>query len=75
MIASPKICQCGKRAHNIDSRQHAGHVRRRYVCDCGERWTTYEVRCQCDNPDAVAIRLMKDRLADQLIAMAQELME
>lgn len=71
---SPKQCVCGCQGWAIDSRQQLTHVRRRYRCDCGERWTTYEVRCQDDNPEVVLIRQMKDEMADRLIAAAQKLM-
>lgn len=40
-----KVCQkCTQQARCADSRQCKGYVRRRYVCQCGERWTTTETR-------------------------------
>lgn len=42
---SPKKCTaCGKQAGCRDTRHHGNHIRRRYLCECGARWTTYESR-------------------------------
>ena len=42
---SPKHCTaCKAQANCLESRQGDLHVRRRYSCLCGKRWTTYEMR-------------------------------
>ena len=40
---SPKTCKCGLRGSVRDVPVTPQHVRRRYICVCGNRWTTYEV--------------------------------
>lgn len=72
-LLSPKQCTCGKQGHIVDSRQCAEHVYRRYNCDCGSVWTTTEIRSSA--PEQAIFKKMKDQLADQLIAMAQDLMK
>ena len=44
---SPRVClKCGSQAKVTDSRPAGDRFRRRYVCQCGERWSTLEVRME-----------------------------
>ena len=38
-----KQCSCGRLGDVKDSRLCDGYRNRRYICDCGNRWTTVEV--------------------------------
>jgi hypothetical protein len=40
----PDQCECGRRAYVKDTRGDTRGRRRRYVCACGARWSTLEVR-------------------------------
>lgn len=41
---SPKTCtNCSRQGAVRDSVRYPQHIRRRYRCVCGWRWTTYEV--------------------------------
>lgn len=41
----PTKCECGGMTQVIDSRVYGETGRRRRKClDCGQRWTTYEIR-------------------------------
>ena len=60
-----KIChKCGSQARCSDSRQCNGYVRRRYICKCGERWTTLETRGDFDGRDSLRWRHFRDRMND-----------
>jgi transcriptional regulator NrdR family protein len=44
-MAFHTICRCGGTTTVIDSRAHGTSIRRRRRCDqCGERWSTREIR-------------------------------
>jgi hypothetical protein len=44
-LKSPKHCKkCGSRAICQETKKYENHVRRRYLCQCGVAWATYECR-------------------------------
>jgi len=59
---SPKHCSCGRQAACKDSRPDAEFVYRRYLCLCGERWSTVEVRIEAPRQRGQGL---KDRLQRQ----------
>lgn len=59
---TPKHCSCGQQGRCQDSRQEDEFVYRRYVCACGERWSTVEVRIMAPRQRGQGL---KDRLQRQ----------
>ena len=81
MVRSPKECKCGEQGAIVDSRQHSEYVRRRYLCGCGECWTTSEIRVDATlRPGIGGMREAfstsdREYVADKLIELAQELLK
>lgn len=79
---NPKLCNCGKQGFIINSRQQSDHVMRRYECECGERWSSFEMKLgegvHCKNLNDTLARQYstadRDAIADKLIELAQELL-
>jgi hypothetical protein len=66
---SPKQCECGRQGHNKDSRQMLTHVYRRYNCECGQAWTTREVRVGSQEDKDKKLR---ESISDRLMELARE---
>lgn len=80
---SPKICECGKQGFIIDSRQESDHVQRRYRCECGARWSSFEMKLEDgvyakDVNEILARRYStvdRDNIAKQLMTLAMGLVK
>lgn len=48
-------CQCGRKTWVSDTREMDGYRRRRYICSCGRRFSTIEVKTVLPGKDLLSV--------------------
>lgn len=75
-MTNPRTCECGEPGRVIETRQKDDCAVHRYRClECSKRWATIEVRNTQAAAETSVVRQMRERMADQLIELAQKLMK